>query len=208
MYARERRINLKIGPYIASKFFVLIGISMLQNFILLIPLVLTGAGIIKTPVLYLALLFGSIAGITMGLTISAVAPNPDRAVILVPLVLIPQMIFGGPIVNTRDDRLVDAISRLMVTKWTWKSLGSTVGIDNVPAKPVELAGFSAAEIQQLTATSTNPNLVQRDGLLFFKAPIAPEFEFTPFVYLAILCVFIILSLCLVAFFLRRKDIVR
>lgn len=207
MYARERRINLKIAPYIASKFFVLIGISMLQNLILLIPLLLTGAGIIKMPLLYVALLFGSIAGITLGLTISALAPNPDRAVILVPLVLIPQMIFGGPIVNTKDDRLVDAISRLMVTKWTWRSLGATVNIDNVPAKPVELAGFSPEQIQQLAAGG-NPNLISRDGGLFYNAPISPEFEYAPYVYLAILAVFIIVSLCLVAIFLRRKDIVR
>jgi ABC-type multidrug transport system ATPase subunit/pSer/pThr/pTyr-binding forkhead associated (FHA) protein len=208
MYARERRINLKIAPYIASKFSVLIGISIIQNVLLLLPLLFTGAGVANLPILYLALLFGSIAGITMGLAISAVAPNPDRASILVPLVLIPQIIFGGPIINTKDNAVVDAISRFMVTKWTWKSLGSTVGIDNVPAKPVELAGFSPEQIQQLTATGANPNLIQRDGLLFYKPPIAPDFEFTPLVYLAILCIFIILSLCLVAFFQRRKDIVR
>lgn len=50
------------------------------------PYILTGGGIAHLPYLYLSLLFGSIAGITMGLAISAVAPNPDRASILVPLV--------------------------------------------------------------------------------------------------------------------------
>ncbi len=208
MYARERRINLKIAPYISSKFFVLTGISMVQNLVLLIPLLATGAGLANLPTLYLALIAGSIAGITMGLTISAVAPNPDRASILVPLVLIPQIIFGGPIINTKDSAVVDVISRFMVTKWTWKSLGSTVGIDNVPAKPVELNGFSGAEVQQLLATTKNPNLFQQAEALFYKPPIAPDFEFTPFVYLGFLGIFIILSLCLVAFFQRRKDIVR
>lgn len=207
MYARERRINLKIAPYIASKFFVLIGISVLQNIVLLVPLILTGGGIAHLPYLYLSLLFGSIAGITMGLAISAVAPNPDRASILVPLVLIPQIIFGGPIINTKDSPIVDAISRFMITKWTWRGLGSTVGIDNVPAKPVELAGFSPEQIQQL-ANSSNPNIIERAGDLFYKPPILPDFEFAPFVYLAILCIFIVLTLCLVAFFQRRKDIVR
>jgi ABC-type multidrug transport system ATPase subunit/pSer/pThr/pTyr-binding forkhead associated (FHA) protein len=206
MYARERRINLKIAPYIASKFFVLIGISVIQNIVLLLPLLLTGAGIANMPYLYLSLLFGSIAGITMGLAISAVAPNPDRASILVPLVLIPQIIFGGPIINTKDNAIVDAISRFMITKWTWRGLGSTVGIDNVPPKPVELAGFSPEQVQQMAAT--NPNMVSRDGELFYLPPIAPDFQYRPYVYLAILCIFIILTLCLVAYFQRRKDIVR
>ena len=208
MYARERRINLKIGPYISSKFFVLIGISLLQNSILLLPFALTGAGFANLPLLYLTLVCGSIAGITMGLSISAVAPNPDRAWILVPLFLIPQIIFGGPIINTRDNALVDVLSRFMITKWTWKSLGSTVGIDNIPAKPVQLAGFNQNEIQQLITNSTNANLIQRGEELFYRPPITPTFEFTPIVYLAILSIFIILSLCLVAFFQRRKDIVR
>ena len=57
-------------------------------------------------------------------------------------------------------------------------------------------------------TSTNTNLFRQGEALFYKPPIAPDFEFTPFVYLGILSVFIILSLCLVAFFQRRKDIVR
>jgi ABC transport system ATP-binding/permease protein len=206
MYARERRINLKIAPYISSKFIVLIGISVIQNIVLLLPLLLTGAGIGNLPFLYLSLLFGSIAGITMGLAISAIAPNPDRASILVPLVLIPQIIFGGPIINTKDNAVVDAISRFMITKWTWRGLGSTVGIDNVPAKPVELAGFGPEQAAQLAAG--NRNLLPQDDGLYYRPPIAPDFEFAPFVYLAILCVFIILTLCLVAYFQRRKDIVR
>ena len=134
-------------------------------------------------------------------------PNPDRASILVPLVLIPQIIFGGPIINTKDSPIVDAISRFMITKWTWRGLGSTVGIDNIPAKPVELAGFSPEQIQQL-ANSSNPNMIERAGGLFYKPPILPDCEFAPCVYLAILCIFIVLTLCLVAFFQRRKDIVR
>jgi hypothetical protein len=121
-------------------------------------------------------------------------------------VLIPQIIFGGPIINTKDNAVVDAISRFMITKWTWRGLGSTVGIDNVPAKPVELAGFGPEQAAQLAAG--NRNLLPQDDGLYYRPPIAPDFEFAPFVYLAILCVFIILTLCLVAYFQRRKDIVR
>ena len=208
MYARERRINLQIWPYIASKFVVLLGISILQNALLLLPFLLTGAGILRMPLLYISLVAGSIAGIAMGLVISAIAPNPDRASILVPLVLIPQIIFGGPLISTGGNVIVRGISQLMVTKWTWRSLGSTLRIDDVPIQPVELQGFTAQQIAQLTQQSNNPNILNRGGALFYQAQVGADFNFIPPVYLFILGFFIVTSLALVAIFQRRKDIVR
>jgi hypothetical protein len=208
MYARERRINLQITPYIASKFVVLLGISLVQNAILLLPLLFTGAGLLRIPYLYVSLVAGSIAGIAMGLVISAVAPNADRASILVPLVLIPQIIFGGPLISTGGNIVVRAISQLMVTKWTWRALGSTLGVDDVPTQPVELQGFRPDQITQLIQSNTNPNILARGGDLFYKPPVGADFNFIPPVYLFVLGIFIIISLILVAVFLRRKDIVR
>jgi len=208
MYARERRINLQIWPYIASKFVVLLGISILQNILLLVPFLLTGVGILWMPLLYISLVAGSIAGIAMGLVISAIAPNPDRASILVPLVLIPQIIFGGPLISTGGNFVVRGISQLMVTKWTWRSLGSTLRIDDVPTQPVELQGFTAQQIAQLTQQSTNPNILNRGGALFYQAQVGADFNFIPPVYLFILGIFIITSFAMAAIFQRRKDIVR
>ena len=45
MYARERRINLKLAPYIASKFVILTGLSLAQNSFLLVPFLLTFTGL-------------------------------------------------------------------------------------------------------------------------------------------------------------------
>ncbi len=208
MYARERRINLRIAPYIASKFVVLLGISIFQNIILLVPFLFTGAGLGRLPMLYTSLVFGSIAGIAMGLLISALAPNPDRASILVPMVLIPQIIFGGPLISTGGNIIVRGIAQLMVTKWTWRSLGSTLRVDDVPTQPVHLEGFTADQIAQLTQQNTNPNVVNRDGELYYIAQVGRDFNLIPPVYLAILVIFIIIFLIMVAVFLRRKDIVR
>ena len=210
MYARERRINLQIAPYIASKFVVLIGISVVQNLVLLFPLLVTGAGILRLPLLYVALMAGSVAGIGMGLMISALAPNPDRASILVPLVLIPQIIFGGPLIGAGSNIIVATISHFMVTKWTWKALGATVNTDKIPTQPVELQGFRPEQIAQLAAQNTNPNIVNTGGRLYYQAPVGNDFGAVgyTFVYLLVLALFIVVSLTLVAYFLRRKDRVR
>jgi ABC transport system ATP-binding/permease protein len=209
MYRRERRINLLIPPYIASKFVVLVGISLIQSIFVLLPLIFTGAGILRVPLLYVCLVAGSIAGIAMGLVISAVAPNPDRASILVPLVLIPQIIFGGPLISTGGNVVVQGISQLMVTKWTWRALGSTLRIDDVPTQPVELQGFTQQQIAALSAQgNNNPNIITRGGQIFYQPPVGADFNLIPPIYLFILGFFVVISLALVAVFLRRKDIVR
>jgi hypothetical protein len=38
----------------------------------------------------------------VGLTISAIAPNNDRAISLVPIILLPQVIFSGAIIPLKD----------------------------------------------------------------------------------------------------------
>ena len=209
MYGRERRINLQIIPYITSKFAVLLGISLIQNVVLLLPLLLTGAGMLRLPFLYAILVTGSIAGIALGLIISALAPNPDRASILVPLILIPQVIFGGPLIGSGGGLVVQAISQLMVTKWTWRALGSTLRLDDVPLQPVQLQGFMPPQIAQLTQQGQNPNLIVGSaGDLYYRAPVGADFSFIPPVYLFVLGCFTLVSLILVALFLRRKDVTR
>ncbi len=132
IYARERRVNLKLGPYIASKFVVLSLLSGIQSSVLLVPLLVVRADTSLLPTLYLALVFAALSGIGMGLIISAWASNPDRANNLVPLVLIPQVMFSGVLVPLTSSTLVEGISHLMVTKWAFRALGSTASVDKIP----------------------------------------------------------------------------
>ncbi len=68
----------------------------------------------------------------MGLAISAQASNPDRASSLVPLLLIPQVIFAGVVIDLHDNAIVNAISQFIVTKWTFRALGALVDLDAFP----------------------------------------------------------------------------
>jgi hypothetical protein len=100
MRARAR-INLKIALHLIE-FFVLTGISMVQN----CAAHPRRRGPRHLPTLYLALIAGSIAKDHDGADDPAVAPNPDRASILVPAGP-PQTSSGGPIVT--DNAVVDVI---------------------------------------------------------------------------------------------------
>jgi hypothetical protein len=62
---------------------------------------------------------------TLGLLVSSVSPNADRAVIIAVLVIIPQLIFGGSTVpRAVMQPAAKSISDTTVTKWSLELLGN------------------------------------------------------------------------------------
>jgi ABC-type multidrug transport system ATPase subunit/pSer/pThr/pTyr-binding forkhead associated (FHA) protein len=102
VYNRERMVNLGLLPYVASKLFVLSLIVGLQCILLFGTLkLLDFSGLMKLPgVLYgvpqlLLMILTGIVGIGLGLFISAIVKTSEMATSLVPLILIPQILFSG-----------------------------------------------------------------------------------------------------------------
>lgn len=94
LYRRERRVGLSIGAYLFSKLWVL-GLLDLVAAALLVGIVnywvgLSGSKLLLTLVLWLT----SLTGTALGLLISAVCATSDRAVGLVPLAVLPQILFS------------------------------------------------------------------------------------------------------------------
>ncbi len=102
VYKRERMVNLGLIPYLFSKIFVLGIIVGIQCLMLFIPLkFLDIAGLMPMPgellgfpQLWTMLLTASV-GVALGLFISAVVQTSELATSLVPLILIPQILFSG-----------------------------------------------------------------------------------------------------------------
>jgi hypothetical protein len=94
---RERMVNLSLLSYLGSKLAVLSIICLLQC-ILLLTIVTFGAGLHANFGLTLASLFlTSLAGIGLGLCVSAIAPTNETAVVSLPMILLPMIILGGGI---------------------------------------------------------------------------------------------------------------
>lgn len=100
VYNRERMVNLGLLPYVASKLFVLTIIVGLQCALLYGTLKLFHyTGLMKFPGWALpqlaVMILTGIAGIALGLFISAIVKTSEMATSLVPLILIPQILFSG-----------------------------------------------------------------------------------------------------------------
>ena len=132
IYRRERAVNLGIMPYMLSKIGVLGVLCLLQSAVMTF-IVEVGEplqqGIFLSPVLetYITLCLTSLAGLMIGLAISAIAPNNDRAVSFVPIILIPQVIFSGAIIPLKD-WLTQILAVVFPTRWAMAALGSSIGL--------------------------------------------------------------------------------
>lgn len=102
VYNRERMVNLRLLPYIGSKLFVLMLIVSLQCILLFGTLKFLDVTTLMNfpgylggiPQLIVMILTGMV-GIALGLFISAVVKTSEMATSLVPLILIPQILFSG-----------------------------------------------------------------------------------------------------------------
>jgi ABC-type multidrug transport system permease subunit len=134
IYRRERLVGLSPAAYVAAKVAVLSVFSIVQGILFIAVLALKidfpGAASNTLPQLAGALVLVSLAGMGMGLFISSVSPNADRAAILVVLALIPQLIFAGSTVPRSEmSHLSKGISELTVTKWSIELTGIATGLD-------------------------------------------------------------------------------
>jgi len=132
IYRRERAVNLGIVPYLFSKIVVLGFLCLFQSAVLVIVVDKSAPfqqGIFL-PVgaeIYISVFLTSLAGLMLGLTISALVPNNDRATSFIPILLIPQVIFGG-VLFPLDSTFMQVLGSFFPVRWAMAAMGSSVGL--------------------------------------------------------------------------------
>ncbi len=146
IYGRERAVNLRIAPYLASKFVVLSAVTVLHAGLLM--LVLYGVmellarlvpGYSVPPAEHMLGYAGQLGvfvllamvGVALGLLLSACVSSPDRANALLPYVLIPQMILGGGILSVEHGPLHYLAVTLSPVYWAYRAVH--LGAHELPA---------------------------------------------------------------------------
>ena len=126
IYLRERSINLGLGAYLFSKIVPLSALALIQCALLLTVVEsladLPGTSLDRLWTLFLAA-FGSTL---MGLTISTLVNSNDKAVAMVPILLIPQVILSGAVVSLGAATEV-AAKFSMISYWGFDAMKSTLG---------------------------------------------------------------------------------
>ncbi|CAG0950387.1 ABC transporter ATP-binding/permease protein [Anaerolineae bacterium] len=132
LFLRERMVNLRIMPYLASKVVVYTALSLVSCVLLMITLSvgveLPAQGLILPGVLeiFVTMALTAAAGVSIGLFISAISKQTNAVTYTVLAVLFLQILFPG--VLFKMDGALEPLSRLTVTRWSLEALGGTANM--------------------------------------------------------------------------------
>ena len=149
IYARERAAGLSSGTYLFSKIIVLGVISGLQA-LLLVVLGLLGRpmpahGVVLGSAfaeIILAIVFLSLASMALGLLISSIVSTSEKAMPLLVLLAIAQVILSGGVLPLNGKVGLDQLSWLAPARWGYGASASTTNLSvispasNGPADPL------------------------------------------------------------------------
>lgn len=135
---REYMTGLSLSSYILSKIFILGVLCLIQS--LLITCVfslmvgLPKEGIITIPFIEILIttFLTAVASATMGLFVSSLFTNADRAMTVAPILLMPQILFSGLIFKLSG--VTETISWFAVCRWSMEGYGTTANLNILPLR--------------------------------------------------------------------------
>ncbi len=127
IYERERMTGLSITAFVIAKLMLLIWIALAQALALLLTTahwVRFETGFTEDSLLFLYLVLTGVAASALGLVISAWSRSPTTAVIGVPVIMLPQIIFSKTVLGSRieDVAVLGAAGRVTLTWWSHDAL--------------------------------------------------------------------------------------
>lgn len=165
---REYMTGEKLGSYLASKFLLMAVVSLVQAALLIgVFALIVGypeEGLILPPVweLMATTALTILAAATMGLFVSCLFKNADRAMTLAPLLLMPQILFSGVVFKIRDE--IKAVSWFVTCRWAMKGYGATADLNALPTSMMQ-EGIPMARTMEEFFDHTKENLLESWGLL-------------------------------------------
>jgi ABC-type multidrug transport system ATPase subunit/pSer/pThr/pTyr-binding forkhead associated (FHA) protein len=133
LFLRERMVNLRIAPYLASKLLVYGSLSLVACLLFVITLAIgvrlpdQGMFLWGPLELYITLALTSLVGVALGLLISVSTDKIDTATYAVLIVLLIQILFPG--VLFKMDGVLKPLAQITVTRWSLEALGGTINMN-------------------------------------------------------------------------------
>lgn len=125
VYMRERMVNLSIPSYLLAKVGVLAGFCLLQG-VMLLSIIYAKIDM-KGDFMSMFCLFSltAVGGLSLGLFISTIVDTQEKAMAIVPIALLPQIIFSGALFPLKD--ISKYISYLTISRWSVEALHDLEG---------------------------------------------------------------------------------
>ena len=158
---REYMTGLSLGSYITSKILVLGCLCLIQSLMItgvfLLTVGLPEKGIITYPFVEILLttFITAVSSTAMGLFVSSLFTNADRAMTVAPILLMPQILFSGLIFKLSG--ATDIISWFAICRWSMEAYGTTADLNQLPLRlqqegiliPHELEDFFTFSVEHI-----------------------------------------------------------
>ncbi|MBI4816296.1 MAG: ABC transporter permease [Deltaproteobacteria bacterium] len=123
LFLREKMFNLSVGAYLGSKLQVLAAVILIQT-VALVAVVDTWIALHVSAFLIglFAFLVG-LSGVALGLLVSSFVRSADKAMAMVPLVVIPQILFSDFVIGKNKlANWTGHAQKLMPVHWSYRAL--------------------------------------------------------------------------------------
>lgn len=135
---REYMTGLSLNSYLLSKILVLGILCLIQSALIIgvfaITVGIPEEGVFMGPAaeLFITTFLTAVASSAMGLFVSSLFTNADRAMTVAPILLMPQILFSGLIFHLEG--ATEMISWLAICRWSMEGYGTTANINELPLK--------------------------------------------------------------------------
>ena len=145
IYRRERAAGVTVTAYVASKVAVLSCLTVAQAGVLAALALLRQGGprsgvVLEagTAELTLDVTLAGLAAMALCLLVSALVSNADKALTLLPLLLIPQLVLAGVLFETGDKPVLREVGHLASARWGFAAAAATVDLPEL--EPIRCDG--------------------------------------------------------------------
>ena len=165
---REYMTGLSLGAYVSSKIIVLGILCLIQSVMITgvfsVMVGLPEEGIITHPFLELLIttFITAVASTAMGLFVSSLFINADRAMTVAPILLMPQILFSGLIFKLSG--ATEIISWIAVCRWSMEGYGTTANLNDLPLR-LQQEGIMIPHEAESFFEFTTSHLVASWGIL-------------------------------------------
>lgn len=135
---REYMTGLSLGSYISSKIIVLGIMSLIQSLMIVTVFSLTvglpekGVFIGAYLEMFISTFLTAISAASLGLLVSSLFTNPDRAMTVAPILLMPQILFSGTLFDLGDSIPMKVVSWFATCRWSVEGLGTIANLNDLP----------------------------------------------------------------------------
>lgn len=135
---REYMTGLRLISYLVSKIVVLGFLCLVQSFLITgvfaLLIGLPETSVVFTPFIELLIttFLTSVSSAAMGLFVSSLFSNPDRAMTVAPILLLPQILFSGLIFKLEG--ATEFLSWIAICRWSMEGYGTTADLNSLPLR--------------------------------------------------------------------------